>query len=350
MENNNAIGVDLSKHIYAIHAVNPRGGKIYRQKMERERFLKEVSLEGTNNCVYMEACSGAHYLCWELEKRGVQAKQIDTREVKKYASHQKNDYRDAEAIAIAGTRENTKFVTTKTKEQLDLQVQLRVRERLIKNQTALINEMRGFLMEQGVIINQSKAAFEKYLSQEYHQDDRFSASFRQTLDSLIVELRSLQEQLTTLERRLKLQAQEIPACVALDSIPGLGWLTALCIVITYGDGAQFKNGRHLAAATGLVPRQFSTGGITTLGRITKCGNSYLRYLLVHGGRAVVRSVLKKDKKDAHSLWIKRLYERKGYNKTAVAVANKNARIAFRILRDPTIRYEDAVAQRAMAKP
>jgi len=334
-----AIGVDLSKHVYAVHAINSRDGMVYRGKMERARFLSEMAQKKPEGCVYMEACAGAHYLCWELEKRGVQAKQIDTRLAKKYAGHQKNDYRDAEAIAVAGSRENAKFVPVKSKEQLDLQVQLRIRERLVKNQTALTNEIRGFLTEQGVVINKSKAALQKYLSEEYHREESLSASFRQSLDSLIEELRSLRKQLTELEIRLKRQCKLIPAAVALESIPGFGWLTALCFIVTHGDGAQFKNGRHLAAATGLVPRQFTTGGKTVLGRITKHGNSYLRYLLIHGGRAVLRAVLKKEKDDKHSLWIHQLYDKKGYNRTAVAVANKNARIAFRILRDPSIRFD-----------
>lgn len=339
-----AIGVDLSKHVYMVHAVNAKGGMVYRAKMEPERFIREMAQKAPSSaCVYMEACSGAHYLCWKLATLGIEAKQIDAREVKKYASHQKNDYRDAEAIAIAGTRENTTFVPVKSKEILELQVQIRIRARLVRSKTALMNEIRGFLAEQGVVINKSKSALTTYLFDGYRRDETLSASFRQSIDSLIEEFNRLDEQLDGIEKRLKRQAKESPVAEALQSIPGVGWLTALCIIAAYGDGSQFKNGRHMSAATGLVPRQFTTGGKPVLGKITKHGNAYLRYLLIHGGRAVLRAVIAKKKTDKHSLWIQKLYELHGYKKTSVAIANKNARIAFRLLRDPSVRFNETTA-------
>jgi len=158
------------------------------------------------------------------------------------------------------------------------------------------------------------------------------------MDSLIEELKILRSQLVKQDKRLAEYVKQSEVMKSLKSVPGIGPITALCLVAAYGDGQHFKNGRHMAAATGLVPRQFSTGGVTRLGKITKRGNQYLRTLLVHGGRALLRSVLLRKSQDKHSRWVLKLYETKGYNKTAVAIANKNARIAYRILRNPELRF------------
>jgi len=334
MENITAVGIDLSKNVMHLHGINHTGRGILRKKVLRARFLEELVKLPAGTKLFMEACSGAHYWCNQIEKLGYQARQIDGRAVRRYVKSQKNDFRDAEAIAEASTREHINFVTTKSVEQLELQAIQRVRERLIKNRTALSNEIRGFLTELGIVLPKSISQLAHYLQRRaYLEDERVTATFSAIISELSEELNELNTRVSRIESSLNERAKAMPVVKRLQSVPGIGPITAISLVAAFGNAAQFKNGRHLAAACGLVPRQHSTGGKTSLGSITKRGNSHIRCLVIHGARNLVRYATAKKKCDKQSLWIRKLHAAKGTNLTAVAVANKNVRIAFHILRN-----------------
>ncbi len=334
MENTTAVGIDLSKNLMHMHGINHVGREVLRKKVSRARFLEEVGKLPAGTKVFMEACAGAHFWCLAIEKMGFQARQIDARAVKRYVKSQKNDFRDAEAIVEAGTREHTCFVATKSVGQLELQAIHRVRERLIRNRTSLSNEIRGFLAEVGIVLPKNKAPLLRYLNTEFHTDERITTTFRTIIEGLFSELNYLNVQIRRADTLLEQRAKATPVVERLQSIPGIGIITASSMVATFGKATQFKNGRQMAAACGLVPRQNSTGGKTSLGPITKRGNSHLRCLVIHGARSVVHHTTRQKKTDTQSLWIRKLHATKGINRTAVALANKNLRIAFHVLRNP----------------
>lgn len=325
----NTLGIDLSKSIFELCGMNAVGKVIKRGRVNRDRIRAVMSQFPEGTKVYMEACQSSHYWSREFNKMGLLAHQIAPQFVKPYVKSQKNDRADAEAISEAGRSGNMRFVPTKNAEQLELQALQRVRERLVHDRTALMNQIRGILAEHGVTIRQGVSALKIYLS-EY--DNR---GLSPTLCSLVKELK---DELSSLEARLKSYSDQLSqrgkSCdvvIRLTTIGGVGMLTALALVVVSGNPKEFKNGRQFSAFLGLVPRQVSTGGKTKLLGITKRRNVAARTLLVHGARAVVRAAVLKKKEDPYSLWIRRLHAKHGTNHTAVAVANKNARIAWHIL-------------------
>jgi transposase len=246
--------------------------------------------------------------------------------VKPYLRSQKNDFNDAEAICEAGSCPGMRFVAIKSENQQLLQQLHRVRERLVRSRTKLINQIRGFLSEHGVVLALRAAAVRKFLATDTGQ---LSPTARRLFEELSVELNSLDERIATWEKRMISSAEKFPEVKRLCSIPGLGSLTASAIVCSHGDFKSFRNGRHFAAWLGLVPAQYSSGGKEKLLGLTKRGNVYVRKLLVQGAMAVIRHALKKN--DPHSLWIQKLHCRNGTKLTAIALANKNARIAWKLL-------------------
>jgi transposase len=247
-----------------------------------------------------------------------------------YRKANKNDLRDAEAIAEAVTRPTMRFVPVKSVEQQDLQALHRVRERLMKARTALINEMRGLLHEYGIIVPQGASTFRTHVLEKLATEDaKLTPQSLRLFQQLLEELGALDARVATYDAQLTQVAQTHPVCQRLMTIPGLGVLTATALVAAVSDAAQFKNGRQFAAWLGLVPRQHSTGGKVRLLGISKHGDSYLRKLLVHGARSCLRWVGRK--RDRRSQWLLSLMERRGWNRTAVALANKNARVAWVLL-------------------
>lgn len=329
METISTVGIDLSKRVFQICGKNHRGRVIFNRKVMRDKFLSSLGDIPQGTPVYMEACQSAHYWSWEIKKRGYEPHQIAPQFVKPYVKSQKNDARDAEGTCEAGRCESMRFVPTKSVGQLELQAMQRVRERLVHDRTALMNQIRGILAEHGVVMNQGVSALKATL----REIDKSEVSLEiQRLS------KDLQEELSTIEERIKdynlkllQRAKANPVVKRLCTIPGIGSLTALALVVLSGNPQEFKNGRQFAAFIGLVPRQVSTGGKTKLLGISKRGNTTTRALLIHGARAVVRAAVLKKKQDPYSLWIRKLYAKYGTNHTAVAVANKNARVAWRIL-------------------
>jgi transposase len=249
--------------------------------------------------------------------------------VKPFVKSQKNDYNDAEASLEAGTRPTMRFVAPKTEGQQELQAMHRIRSRQMAERTALINQIRGILAEYGIAVSKSPAALKRYLSERFLDDPDLSDTVKQLVVELKEELEELGERIAESEKKIQQRAKECSMVRRLMTIPGIGILTATAIAVVCGDPKMFTNGRQFAAWLGLVPRQVSTGGKTILLGISKRGDVYTRMLLIHGARNVVRYALNKE--DTHSLWIRKLYAVKGMNLTAVAVANKNARIAWRIM-------------------
>jgi transposase len=239
--------------------------------------------------------------------------------------------RDAEAIAEAVTRPTMRFVPPKDIAQQDLQALHRVRERLIGERTALINEVHGLMHEYGIVLPKGVAKFRQAVMEKLASDtDKLTTLSQEMFRKLLEEFATLEAQITYYQEKLESLATTHPECQRLMTIPGIGPITATALLAAVGEVGVFKNGRQFAAWLGLVPKQHSTGGQTRLLGISKRGDRYLRKLLIHGARATLRWV--KLKTDARSQWIRGLLGRLGWNRTAVAVANKNARIVWALLR------------------
>ena len=238
--------------------------------------------------------------------------------------------RDAEAIAEAVTRPTMRFVPSKEVDQHDIQALHRVRERLIGARTALINEVHGLMLEYGIVLPKGVAKFRQAVVEKLEADkDKLTALSHELFWKLVQEFVDLEKRIASYQEKLEGLATTHPECQRLMTIPGIGPITATALVAAVGHGGVFKNGRQLAAWLGSVPKQHSTGGQTRLLGISKRGESYVRKLLIHGARATLRWV--KRQTDKRSQWIRGLLARCGWNRTAVAVANTNARIVWALL-------------------
>jgi len=228
------------------------------------------------------------------------------------------------------TRPTMRFVPIKDVDQQDIQALHRVRERLIGERTALVNEVHGLMHEYGIVMPKGVAKFRQAVVGKLEAEkDKLTPLSQEMFWKLVEEFAALEAQLAYYQEKLEALAQTHPECQRLMTIPGIGPLTATALVAAVSDASAFKNGRQFAAWLGLVPRQYSTGGKERLLGISKRGDSYLRKLLIHGARATIRWVGRKT--DRRSQWIRQLVERRGTNRTAVAVANKNARIVWALL-------------------
>jgi transposase len=288
----------------------------------------------------METCSGASYWARLFRSYGHDARLMSPQFVKPYVKSNKNDTRDAEAICEAVSRPTMRFVAVKTQQQQELQMLHRVRSRLVGRRTALINQLRGFLLEQGVAVGQGIHVVRRELP--YALEDAqngLTSSMRQLLAELREELVELDTRIEAINQQLEVRSQTEASCRLLRSIPGVGPLTATALVGAM-RASDFRNGRDLAAWAGLVPRQHSTGGQPRLLGISKRGDRYLRMLLIHGARSVLRVAHKRD--DRVSRWALELERRRGRNVATVALANKNARIAWAVLAHEQ-RYSGATA-------
>lgn len=330
MENVTRVGLDLSKRVFHFHGVNHAGRRVYRKKVYRDALEAELVRLPRGCEVVMEACGSSHHWARKIEELGFRAKQIPAAYVKPFVKSQKNDFNDAEAICEAASRPSMRFVPVKSAEQQALQAVHRIRERLIGNRTALINQIRGLLSEHGVVFPKGGRIIRReLLSALPAYQEQLPPFLYSVLLQLHSELLRLDEEIRSYEKHLERYAKESAAVRRLLTIPGIGLLTATALVAACGDPKAFKNGRHFAAWLGLVPRQETSGGKAALRGITKRGDVYLRKLLIHGARTVTRYC--SAKKDALSLWVQRLRERRGNNLAAVALANKNARIAWRLM-------------------
>lgn len=323
------LGIDLAKQSFQLHGVDEHGHVVLRKKLSRSQLRAFVA--NLPPCLIgLEACGGAHYWVRELTKLGHAVRMIAPQFVKPYVKSNKNDAVDAEAICEAVQRPSMRFVPSKSIEQQDMQSLHRIRSQLVARRTAQTNQVRGLLLEYGLIIPIGINHVRKVLPSILEDaDNALSGLFRELLNELYEELVHLDKRIQTLEQKLMTLSVNNEDCKRLLTIPGIGLLTATALIAAIADISVFKNGRELAAWLGLVPKQHSTGGKQTLLGISKRGDSYLRTLLIHGGRSVVRVAHKHQ--DKRNRWIGDIKQRRGENISNVAVANKNARIVWALL-------------------
>ena len=325
------IGIDIGKNSFHMVGMGANGVIVLRHKVSRQQILKRLSNLGP--CLIgMEACVGSHFLSRELKALGHDARLMPAVYVKPFLKGHKNDFRDAEAIAEAVQRPTMRFVPTKTIEQLDLQALHRVRSRLVRQRTAVINQIRTFLLERGIAVRQGprylRAALPDLLVQ---RDDRLYPRMVRVIEGLSDDWRRLDERIEDVTREIEALAKADEACRRLMTVPGVGPIIAGAMVAAVGNGAAFAKGRDFAAWLGLVPRQISTGDRTILGRLSKRGNKYLRTLFIQGARALlIRSA--SWSKHSFAGWIEAASRRLHRNVLAAALANRLARIAWSVLR------------------
>jgi len=324
-----SIGIDLGKTTFHLVALDQQGKVVLKKKFSRKELLLYTSNLAAS-LIGMEACCGAHFLGTALRKQGHDVRLIPAQFVKPFVKSNKNDYLDAEAIAEAVQRDNMRFVPIKTDDQLDLQALHRVRDRLVSRRTAVINQLRAFLLERGITFRQGRAHLRQQIP-AILEDDMLNLTplMRRLLDHLWEEWKSLELQIEAESGKIERIAHADAACQRLREIPGIGPLVATAIVAAIGNGSAFRKGREFAAWLGLVPRQHSTGGKSRLLGISKRGNPYLRRVFIHGARSVVSST--KREKHAIGDWMNRLESRAPHNVLVVALANKLARIAWAVL-------------------
>ena len=315
--------------MFQLHGASVDGQAVLKRRIRREGLLAEIA-ELEPCIIGVEACTGAFYWQRQFEALGHTVKVIAPQFVKPFVKHQKNDQNDAEAICTALMLPNMKFVPTKSEEQQDIQALHRARRRLVNHRTALVSQMRGLLLDRGIPIALSIGRARRAIP-EILEDltNGLTAMSREIIGDLFDFLGQIDARITAFDRRIDAVFKSNEDCRRIARICGVGPKTATAVVAAVGDGREFKNGRHLAAWMGLVPRQHSSGDKRLLMGISKRGDRHLRTLLAHGARSVVRVAQRKT--DPFSQWVNRLRERRGMNRAIVAVANKNARIIWALL-------------------
>lgn len=326
MDKISVLGIDLGKSVFHVHAADANGRTVLERRCTRQGLRSWlVKLEPC--LIGMETCAGAHHWGRWLQQQGHAVRLMNPRYVKAYVKTNKNDARDAEAIAEAVARPNMRFVPIKTVAQQEVLMLHRVRSRTIAARTALANQVRGFLLEFGLVVPQGIRVLRRRLPEILEDaSTEFGVAGRTLLRELREELVQLDERVAALDARLAREAETDERCRRLQSLPGIGPLTATALVSSIGDVTSFTSGRHLAAWLGLVPRQHTTGGQPRLLGISKRGDRYLRTLLIHGARASLRGARKRD--DRCSRWALAVEQRRGRNIAIVALANKMARMVW----------------------
>jgi transposase len=329
------VGIDLAKNVFQVHGVDARGKPVLQKQLRRAQVLTFFS--NRMPCLIgMEACGGAHYWARELVKLGHTVKLMAPQFVKPYVKTNKNDARDAEGICEAVSRPSMRFVSVKTPEQQALLSVHRARQGFVDARTATANQIRGLLAEFGLIIPKGIWNIDQSLPRILEDaENGLPSMMRELTVTLRAQFKHLDQQVKALDAVIARAHREQPASRQLAAIPGIGPITATAFMATVGDATQFKNGRQVAAWIGLVPHQNSSGGKERMLGISKRGDVYLRTLLIHGARAVVREASKHPEADT---WLMRLVKRRHPNIATVALANKNARIAWALLAHPERTY------------
>ncbi|RTL71531.1 MAG: IS110 family transposase [Hyphomicrobiales bacterium] len=324
------VGIDIGKNVFHLIGLDKHGRIALRAKLTRGQL--DAQFANMPPClVGMEACNGAHHLSRKLNRLGHDARIMPAQYVKAFLKGNKNDFRDAEAIAEAVQRPTMKFVTTKTEDQLDLQALHRVRARLVRERTAVINEIRAFLLERGIAVAQGYQRLRKALPDILAtREDVLSLRMRHTIEELAEDWRYLDTRIERVSIAIQALAEDGGPCERLMTMPGVAHIISTATVAAIGDGRTFERGRDFAAWLGLVPRQISTGDRTILGKISKRGNPYLRTLYCQAARVVL---VKSQLWERYGLkaWIESKRKRLHHNKLAIALANKLARIAWALL-------------------
>ncbi len=329
------VGIDLAKNVYQLHGVDRFGKTMWKRRLKRHQWFKVLLDKIEPGCeIGMEACASAHHWGRELQSRGYTVKLIPPQFVKPYVKSNKSDAKDAEAICEAMSRPNMRFVTVKTVEQQDIQATHRIREELKVRRTAKANQIRGLVAEYGLVAPKHlcslRAAIPCWLEDA---ENGLTHYFRSLLQGLWDDLLILDDRMCEMDKTIKRLAKGNEDCVRLQQLRGIGPLTSTAMVATVGDARQYHKSRQMAAGIGITPRQHSSGNKHRLLGISKRGDVYLRTLMIHGARSVVTAAEHKD--DPLSRWVTEIAKRRHPNVAAVALANKNARMAWAILRNKT---------------
>ena len=323
------LGIDLGKNSCNVVGLDASGRVVLRRRLLRESIVK-LTAELPSCIMAMEACCGSHHLGRLLQSQGHQVRLMSPEYVRPYVKSQKNDDRDAEAIAEAATRPTMRFVELKSAAQLDMQSLHRARDRLVGERTALINQLRAFLLERGITAPQGRRKLEAFLETlQLMGPGELSARARVLVDDLRAEWRELDRRIDAFDEEFATQARTDETARLLTSIPGIGSLNATALAAAIGNAATFGRGRDLAAWLGLVPKQMTTGGKPKLLGINKRGNVYLRKMLIHGARAAMPTLSKGE--TPLGSWLRGLLARAHANTVVVALAAKLARIVCAVL-------------------
>lgn len=320
------LAIDLAKTVFQLHGVDERGVVVLRRQVRRGQLLGLIA-QLCPCLVAMEACASAHYWGRQFVKLGHRVKLIPPQYVKPYVKGNKTDRNDAAAICEAALRPQMPQVALKSEEQQAVLSLHRVRELLEKQRKQLSNQLRGLLGEFGIAIAPGVTSLRRALPEAI---EALPAMLRGLMQQAQERLMEIESQCAEHTRQIEQHARENGLCRGLMREAGIGPISASAFVATVGDPQHYRNGRQLAASLGLLPRQHSSGGKTVLLGISKRGDKYLRMLLIHGARAVLSHVA--GKTDPLSLWLQELIRRRGMNRTAVALANKNARRLWAIWR------------------
>lgn len=324
-----SIGIDLGKTTFHLVALGERGKTVIKKKLSRKQLLS-FTANLQPSLIGLEACSGSHFLGRALSQQGHDVRLIPAQFVKPFLKSNKNDYLDAEAIAEAVERENMRFVPIKTEDQLDLQALHRVRERLVSRRTAIINQVRAFLLERGLTFRKGPASLRRQMPEILEDaETQLSPRMRSLLATLWQEWKQVEEHIDGLSADIETSCNADPVCQRLRQIPGVGPLVATAVVAAVGNGAAFRKGREFAAWLGLIPKQYSTGGKVKLLGISKRGNPYLRKMFIHGARAAVLRLKREGSRIG--AWMNGLEARAPRNVLIVAMAHKLARITWAVL-------------------
>lgn len=265
------IGFAIAKSSFQVHGVDAHGKVVVRKQLSRSKVLPYFA-QLSPCLVGLEACGGAHYWARELQKLGHEVRLMAAAMIKPYRTNQKNDQNDAEAICEAVSRPRTRFVPVKSEAQQAVLTVHRARELLVTDRTALANQIRGLLMEDGVVIAQGIQGLRRELPERLAAAETLPALVREVVGELRERLLGWDRQITDYDHRIEQLATQNDAAKRLMQVEGVGPMTATAIVATVGEGQALQHGRQFAAWLGLVPKQHSTGGKTVLGRITKQGN------------------------------------------------------------------------------
>ncbi len=329
------VGVDLAKNVFQLHGVDRSGKAVWKRRLSRAKWIPALLAQSEPGCeIGMEACAGAHHWARELQSRGYTVRLIPPQFVKPYVKSNKNDANDAEAICEAMSRPNMRFVAVKSVAQQDIQATHRIRAELMTQRTAKANQIRGLVAEYGLVapvtLRALRVAIPNWLEDA---ENGLTDHFRALLHGLWVDLVGLDDRMRDLDQAIEKLANSNEVTRRLQQLRGVGPMVATALVATVGNAEQYPKGRQMAAALGLTPRQYSSGGKDRLLGISKRGDAYLRTLLIHGARAVVTQAKHKD--DRLSRWVTSIAMRRHPNVAAVALANKTVRMAWAMLRNET---------------
>lgn len=323
------LAIDLAKTVFQLHGVDSSGKPLLRKRVGRQELTRTLAQLPAGCAVAMEACGGAHFWARKCRELGLTPRIIQAKFVKPFVKSNKNDVIDAEAIAEAAQRPSMRFVAVKEVWQQEIQHLHRLRSQMVKQRTALRNEIRGIALEYGVTILPGEKRLREAMSR-IREDESLPVILRRWIEKTREQEQVLDQSIEELDREIERIAQSRDDTKRLQSIPGIGPLTATAAVAAMGSPSNFKNGREFSASLGLVPRQHSSGGQSHLLGISKRGDRYLRTLLIHGGRSVLAQAPRPGD-DRLRRWGQEKARTRGVNRAAVAMANKNARLIHALL-------------------